>query len=285
MKKNAQLFTRLGASNDEMENLYGPLAGLIGTWSGNKGVNLVAVPDQKGSFKLLVAPYSETLTITALSSPTPNRGLHEIQHLPTLMYSLSIYNSIDNSLMHAENGIWNLIDKKADDGMDLLRLTSVPHGDSVAALGNSSVTKGRPDIDVNFSSNPTGPGIPPLGYSESQYNVEYVPGFVTRRPNQWLADHLTAQEAIGQKVIHTTNLPVSTLNKGGITNIPSLVTNANPTQFDSIFWIETVHDANTGQDFQQLQYTQNINIQFPIGPTFKGIINWPHVTVNTLIKQ
>jgi len=288
MKSLKQNFTRLGAPNKVVESMYGPLEGLIGTWSGNKGVNLVAVPNQQGGFKLLVAPYSETLTITALSSPTPNRGLHEIQQLPTLMYSLSIYNSIDNSLMHAENGVWNLIDPGVDNGFDILRLGSIPHGDSMTALGTASVTKGRPKIDATLDSTPTGPGIPPLGYSEAQYNQVIVPGFSNRLPNKWLIQHLDEQEKAGQKVTSTVNLPVSTANKGGISNIPSLVNNANPVRVDSVFWIETVHDANTGQDFKQLQYSQNVLIDFPIGPKFDpvgGRITWPHISVNTLIKQ
>jgi hypothetical protein len=54
-------FTRLGSPNNVVLQEYGTLSNLMGIWSGNKGVNLIAVPDQKGSFKLLVAPYSETI--------------------------------------------------------------------------------------------------------------------------------------------------------------------------------------------------------------------------------
>ena len=48
---------------------YGALTGLIGTWSGNQGYNMVALPNQQGGFGLLVAPYTETLTITAIPPP------------------------------------------------------------------------------------------------------------------------------------------------------------------------------------------------------------------------
>ncbi len=128
-------------SNSEIHKAHGDLSGLIGTWCGNQGLNLIAVPNQKGGFTLLVAPYYETLTVTALNSFTPNRGLKSIEFIPTLMYSLMIHNANDNSLMHAENGIWELLDGSKDiDGLNLARISTVPHGDAVMALGNSSTT-------------------------------------------------------------------------------------------------------------------------------------------------
>lgn len=280
--------SRLGAKNEEMAKKYGPLSGLIGTWSGNQGVNLIAVPNQKGDFTLLVAPYYETITVTALSSPTPNRGLKTIEQIPTLMYSLMIHDARDNSLMHAENGIWELLDGSEDnDGYNLARMGSVPHGDALMCLGNSSETNGRPNINGTLSSLPTGEGLPPvLGYTDVYTPNTYVDGFTTALPNQYLIDHLNTQEAAGQKVIHTTNLLVSTENNGGINNIPSITKNANATKMNAQFWIETVQDSNTGQTFQQLQYSQNITIDFPVRLSKPGTtIHWPHINVNTLIKQ
>ena len=277
-------FSRLGTSNELMAEKYGALSGLIGIWSGNKGVNLIAVPDQKGGFRLLVAPYSETLTVTALSSPTPNRGLKTIEQIPTLMYNLSIYNSIDNSLMHAENGIWELLDAPNNNGFDLARITTVPHGDAILALGNSSISNGRPPIDKRLSAIPTG-DIPIFGYTEGAYERVFVEGFDNQFPNKYLTDYLDFQETNGQKIISSTNLVVSTTN-GGITNIPSIQKNANARQFDSIFWLETVLDQATGTTFQQLQYSQNTIIDFPVKEnTGSQTIHWPHINVNTLVKQ
>jgi hypothetical protein len=279
-------FSRLGMSNEETLVLYGPLSTLIGTWTGNKGVNLIAVPDQKGGFKLLVAPYYETLTVTALSSPTPNRGLKTIEQIPTLMYSLIIHNAIDNSLMHAENGIWELLNGSPDNnGYNLARITTVPHGDAVMALGNSSVTNGRPNIDKTLSSLPTGT-IRPLDYNQVYFST-IVQGFTNATPNTYLTDYLDAQEKAGKVITSSTNLSVSTLNKGGgINNIPSINKNAAATDFSSIFWLETVKDKKSGKVFQQLQYSQNTTIDFPIKSNNPGeTINWAHINVNTLIKQ
>ncbi len=279
---------RLGASNPEIIEMYGALSGLIGTWSGNMGVNLIAVPDQKGSFTLLVAPYYETITVTALSSLTPNRGLTNIEFIPTLMYSLMIHNSLDNSLMHAENGIWELLDgSKSNDGYNIARIATVPHGDAVMALGKFSVINKRPPINRDLSAFPTGALPPGLGYTDVYGpQNEIVKGFKNAFPNLYLIDYLDVQEKKGQTIIKSTNLVVNTANSGGINNIPSIDKNADAAAFESIFWIETVKDKNTGKIFQQLQYSQNTTIDFPVKGTPKGkTIHWPHINVNTLIKQ
>jgi hypothetical protein len=280
-------FTRLGSPNNVVLQKYGPLSNLMGIWSGNKGVNLIAVPDQKGSFKLLVAPYSETLTITALSSPTPNRGLTKIDQIPTLMYSLSIYNSLDNSLMHAENGIWELIDPTDNEGFNLARITTVPHGDAVIAMGNSSVTP-QPAIDTKLSSLPfLSPGETfqlPLDYTQA-YEAPIVNGFDNQFPNTYLNNYLQAQLNSGMKINSSTNLVVSTDNLGAVSNIPSQKKNAVATKFNSVFWLESMVDTD-GNPFMQLQYSQNTTIDFPIKGTPAGkTIHWPHINVNTLIKQ
>jgi hypothetical protein len=280
-------FTRLGPPNTVVLQKYGPLSDLIGIWSGNKGVNLIAVPDQKGSFKLLVAPYSETLTITALSSPTPNRGLTKIDQIPTLMYNLSIYNSLDNSLMHAENGIWEFIDPTDNEGFNLARITTVPHGDAVIAMGNSSVTS-QPVIDTKLNSLPfLSPGETfqlPLDYTQA-YEAKIVNGFDNQFPNTYLNNYLQAQLKSGMKIISSTNLVVSTDNLGAVSNIPSQKKNASATKFNSIFWLESMMDIG-GNPFMQLQYSQNTTIDFPIKGTPAGkTIHWPHINVNTLIKQ
>jgi hypothetical protein len=65
--------------------------------------------------------------------------------------------------------------------------------------------------------------------------------------------------------------------KGRIGNIPFLVRNANVTEFKSTFWIETVRNPG-GTTFLQLQYTQRAILNF-------RNIDWPHISVATLIKQ
>ncbi|MCF0074701.1 heme-binding protein [Dyadobacter sp. CY261] len=275
---NAPQTIRLGGASTETNSMFGPLTDLIGTWVGNKGWNLVAVPNQKGGFLLLVQPYTETLTITPLSTPTPNRGTHVVQQVPTLLYSLRIHSNVDGSLLHAENGTWLLLNDCPDE-FSIARQASVPHGDSLLALGGSAVNSGAPNIPEISTLPITGPGSKPLGYTDPYLTP--LPGFTKTNPNA------TLQAAIaGQTITSTTTISVSTANKGGITNIPFIVQNANTTSFEATFWIETVENANTGGSFQQLQYSQTAIIEFI--PQFHDpskLIQWPHVNINTLVKQ
>ena len=95
--------------------------------------------------------------------------------------------------------------------------------------------------------------------------------------NLALQDALTAQAAQGLNVVKTTVLVISTANSGGILNIPFVTSNANATKMDAIFWIETVQQSD-GSEFLQLQYTQTVILNF-LG------IDWPHISVATLVKQ
>src|SRR3954468_9790055 len=110
---------------------FGPLSGLSGHWIGANGVNLIAVPNQKGSFTLLVAPYMETLTVSKIPATTPNRGLKTIENIPTLQYSMTVSeltDSLPGALMHVECGFWELPDPTLNGGFNIFRLASVLHG-------------------------------------------------------------------------------------------------------------------------------------------------------------
>jgi hypothetical protein len=267
---------------------FGNLTDLSGHWQGANGVNLIAVPDQKGGFTLLLAPYIETLTVSKIPATTPNRGLQKIENIPTLQYSTTISelnNARPGALMHVECGFWELSDPSLNAGFDIFRLASVPHGNAVEMMGKSSVAPGAPQIDVGTSALPfTSPNTDrlPLGYTDPYLNQKAVPGYSTSHPNQYLVDHLTKQQQAGLKVVETVTLQVSTGNAGGLENIASLRSNANPTRVDATFWIETLQ-APDGQRFRQLQYTQTVQIEFPIRGDKPGhTIVWPHVSVNTL---
>jgi len=84
---------------------------------------------------------------------------------------------------------------------------------------------------------------------------------------------LARQAEEGLKVVETINLPVSTKDSGGLVNIPFIVKNANATEMNSIFWIETLQRPD-GSRFLQLQYTQTVLL------VFDGV-EW----VATLIKR
>lgn len=268
--------------NEEID--FGNLSGLAGQWQGGNGFNMIAVPNQKGGFELLVAPYTETLIINKVPATTPNRGMQVIENIPTLQYSTTITVLDVGSLMHVEGGFWELSDPSLNDGFDVFRIASVPHGNAVEAMGNSFVTKGPPSIDSTLNGEPTG-DIPPgqkAGYMDEYIGRREYPDFSPVSPNDTLINYLKQQEASGLTVTETVTLQVSTTNKGGISNIASLRGPVTPTQFDATFWIETLQDKD-GHVFRQLQYSQRTLLEFPVSQDQPGqTIVWPHINVNTL---
>lgn len=264
---------------------YGPLTGLIGTWVGNQGYNMVALPNQQGGFGLLVAPYTETLTITAVPATTPDRGLTSIVQIPTLQYATSISDSRDGALMHVEAGFWETMPAAANGGFDIFRLATIPHGDALTAMGNATVIDGPPLIDTSLSGRPTGALPTNPGYLDVYGFPLEFPGYIPGEPNVYLNAVLQAQLASGTKVTSTTQLSISTLNQGGITNIAMVQDNTPTTQFDATWWIETLVDAQ-GNQTTQLQYSQRTLMSFPISSDTPGqTIVWPHININTLTLQ
>ena len=264
---------------------YGALTGLIGTWSGNQGYNMVALPNQQGGFGLLVAPYTETLTITAVPATTPDRGLTSIVQIPTLQYATTISDSRDGALMHVEAGFWETIPAADNGGFDIFRLATIPHGDALTAMGNATTVSGPPIIDVTLSGQPTGALPQTNGYLDVYGPpfefANYSPGF----PNHYLDYVLQQQQAAGMQIVSTTQLDISTLNQGGISNIAMVGANTPTTQFDATWWIETLVDAH-GNHSMQLQYSQRTLMSFPITGDAPGTtIVWPHININTLTLQ
>jgi hypothetical protein len=279
--KGIEGFVRLSGPADQITNELGPLADLVGTWVGNTGWNMIALP-QDGSFILLIRPYIETITFSALGALVPDR---QGQGNPTLLipglkYDLQISDASTNQPMHLENGMWLLIDPDTgNDGFSIARHATVPHGDSVAALGNSSTTGGAPSFPV-ISGVPD-PGPKPFpGYTEP-WTLHQGP-FDTQNVLNTLQEVVNAQ-----KIRSTTTISVDTNNSGGIVNIPFVVKNANASRFQCTYWIETIQGSTTDSTFNQLQYFQQTDLNFL--PTFGGpegsLIMWPHVNVNTLVKQ
>lgn len=281
-------FVRLAPENVVTD--LGPLAGLAGTWTGKKGWNLIAVPkpDAKDSFTLLVRPFYETITFTPLGVLVPDRGASEILNIYGLEYTLKVSDLLTNQPLHLENGMWLYTNDPQDpQGPTIVRHATVPHGNSVLALGDSKQADGPPDIPV-IDAFPVGnPFDPPLpGYTDPYLSppppkVPGQPPFSTKDPNEVLR-----AEIQGQNIVSTLTLSVSTqTGTGGIVNIPFIAQNANATAFSAAFWLETVQDQATGEQFSQLQYSQQTNLEFIKRGDGQGLITWPHVNVNTLVRQ
>ncbi|NOX76507.1 MAG: FABP family protein [Gammaproteobacteria bacterium] len=76
---------------------YGPLAGLIGVWKGDKGLDVAPEPDGSEN-----TPYHETITFTAIGDVTNA----ESQVLAVLHYRQIVQRKADDSVFHDETGYW-----------------------------------------------------------------------------------------------------------------------------------------------------------------------------------
>ena len=244
--------------------------------------------------------YYEELTFTAIHGTAPNRGGIGQQVSFTLFYAQRVYfaeGPNKDALVHAENGsLLLLLDQTQPLGpygngdlpglgnlvvqnsvaptqqFNLVKQVSVPHGNSILALGNyaGASTQGKPDIP---SASPLPTGVNTQQYSANDPVTNPQPA-LTANPNQVLVNALAARPCT-----NFLNLSLSTANgKGAVTNIGFEQQHANVSRYDFNYWLESFDGTD---NFTQLQYSQTITLQIPInGQT----VVFPHVTANTLTK-
>lgn len=300
----------------------GPLKLLPGKWANlpnlpGRGWNMIALPfvapKEAGfpfNYRLLVNQYNEELEFTLVDKAVPNRGVrlglgpdaNTDQFLVTLDYQQSIKQIAADDFpksglagpagaaIHHEPGLWLHMTNGITDSLNIARLATIPHGDSVLALGQSSEHPGRPSIpDIN--------GLP-IGVDQDLKNPYLAPYkhfndslfqglFNPVSPN----DLLEAANQ-GVEIEKTTVLDVdSTHPTGGVVNIPFIVRQANATVMKSTFWIQELKEKDkNGKPKLRLQYSQLVMLDFfkrvdglPPG-CCPGLIQWPHVSINTLEK-
>lgn len=298
----------------------GPLKHLIGTWT-NQNVpgtgqggpqapysyNVMPLPQTDpstpGGFILKNFSYYEELSFTAIHGNAPNRGGLGQQVAYTLFYEQRVYfaeGPNKDALVHAENGsllylqdstqplgpygngdrpgLGNRVVQNSvppTQAFNLAKQVAVPHGNSILALGAyagaGDTGRGVPQI----------PAVSPLprGVSDQPYSakdpVTNPQPELTANPNQALVNALKARPSTN--FLH---LAVSTANgKGAVTNIGFEQQHANVSRYDFDYWLESFDGSD---NYTQLQYSQTITLQIPIKGT---VINFPHVTVNTLTRK
>ena len=263
----------------------GPLHNLGGTWVGS-GFNLISLPDfaDNKPFRLKLSATRETLEFSQIGGNVPNRGSTGQQDINIfgLTYLQRVSDAVTNGALHIEPGLWLFVPETVvpKQGPTVVRQGSIPHGTSIMAQGDVIPTiHGGPSIQAVDSTpfNASGPLTNP-GYLDPFLNPQPLPpGFkqtYIKNPNQALQDAIASQTIVETVVLSVSTVP---LKCGGVLNIPFVVSNAEVTQMNAIFWIEKVRQPD-GTHFMQLQYTQTIILNFLN-------INWPHISVATLVKQ
>lgn len=274
---------------------------LEGAWFGNKGWNIIALPsrgstpDSQGDFKLLVIPYAETLDVRNAGAPARNRGGSLDQFVAALEYQQRVFNKESGEALHVENGMFMNLSEILDNDsqtqpipeFNVGRSGTIPHGDSIMLLSKPPFSvKGAPKIPDISSLPPDIGQQAPLGYLDP-YLVPHD-GINVGNPNATLRQDLEKQAGDGFEILETRTLVLDSNNAGAINNIPFIVRHANATRMQAIFWLEKVRNTQTGQEFDQLQYTQIIDLAFHLKfgqDDPNDLITWPHITINTMVKQ
>jgi hypothetical protein len=255
-------------------------------------------------YRLLLNQYNETLTFKFVDKAVPNRGVERngttvqtdqfvvaldyeqtINQIASEDFPVSEFAGSSGDGIHHEPGLWLHMVNENTNELDIARLATVPHGDSVLALGKFDEISGPPTIpDIN--------GLP-IGVNQD-LDHPYLSPYKKFHDNlfQNLFDPVNPNDLLkganeGVDIVKTTILPVDTLvESGGISNIPFVVKQANAAEMKSTFWIQELAEKDVhGNPKLRLQYSQIVLLDFfPRRDGFPGLIRWPHVSINTLEK-
>ena len=308
----------------------GPLQLLPGEWKGKgTGWNMIALPFQDAppspagfNYRLLMNQYDEELIFTFVDSGVPNRGLLDPvsgpdfdQFVVTLDYQQKIKQIIAEDFppstvagdpgldIHHEPGLWLYMKNLRTEGIDIARLASIPHGNSLVALGHSKTEKGMPaipkinglpigrfeDLDSGDYDFKTDDYLAPYKkfiddpFEGNGNNPAGFPGFNPMDMNAILRHANTNVD-----IVKTTTLSVDTkLENAGVVNIPFVVKEAEPVSMKSTFWIQELKKKDRdGKPKLRMQYSQVVMLNFfrPREDQLPGRAQWPHISINTLDK-
>ena len=290
------------------------LARLEGTWKNEpelrgRGWNMIALPfatqGTPFNFRLLLNQYDETLTFENVGGCIPNRGI-EIsgngavdtdQFIAGLDYQQSIaqIHAEDRPAsgragergdpIHHEPGLFLAMKNHTTRGHDIARLGTIPHGNALLALGNSSEIEGPPVIPdisglpIGVDQDLNGKYLEPYRhYRDDPFRGRFDP----TRPNALLR-FANARVDIAR----TTQFEFdSTAASGGILNIPFIERQADTTEVRATFWVQELEPRHAGAKPElRLQYSQVVMLDFFDRTDGEpGLIKWPHVSINTMVK-
>ena len=215
--------------------------------------------------------------------------------------------------IHKESGIFFTLSGLAgpcDDldapGPRIGRLATIPHGDTVLAMGFDGpqfITPGPPNFDdpqliAAFDALPEGlddrdlsnPYLAPYKFfADNPFKgVETrpgFPGFSSVAPLGLLKGSIERAFAGSQTtILETTTIHVDSDISGNVSNIPFVNCEAQASKVTAVFWIQRL-EVDGATRFA-LQYAQRVLLDF--GQRFDGQpgrMRWPHITINTLIRS
>jgi hypothetical protein len=278
----------------EVANSLGPLAGLVGKWSG-QGFNVIWRPAQTAAEDrfLELNVTSEQLEFVPIPGPIPNRGLLQPDiNMFGLTYLQQISDTNLNAGLHIESGLWAAIPATSDltETPTVARLASIAHGTTILAQGIADVSAAPAIEDISIEPFPIGSPGTKIQFPEqvlaTPSNSRTADAGLTGITQQMVDNPSTVLKSAiaGQHIQATTMLQVSTSaarRPGGGTANTAFLTgaahgpNAEAAHVAATFWLETI-EGDPGP--RQLQYAQIVLLNF-------NRMSWPHVTVATLRKN
>ena len=304
---------QMGQSGRVGDEDLGPFAQLPGKWTNEPelpgaGFNMISLPfaPDEGplDYRLLLNRYNETLEFDLVDKAVANRGIQRgdsltesDQFVVTLDYMQSIVQVAAADFpqsgqagrkeqgIHREPGLWLHMKNQTFDGVDIARLSTIPHGDSVLAMGSSRVIDGPPSIPpLNGLVEGATTDLehfylsPYKHFHENPFEGQFDP----------VHPHTVLEKANkGVEIVKTIELSVdTTASSGGISNIPFVTKQAEATRMKSTFWIQQLAEQDAqGRPKMRLQYLQVVMLDFfPRPDGTPGLMGWPHVSVNTLVR-
>jgi len=283
----------------------GPLKEIVGTWTGNEGYMVIAVPQigskpsGVGDFKLIQTSYREELCIKPLGAPVKQRGGNINQDNIVCTYEKTVFdtNKFPNqpdkqTIIHVENGMFYYLDNlttqpgnkpvvgtKHKPPYAIARSACVPHGDAAMLFGSHPITSdGPPDIPHI--------AVEPFTVPAQTFAPGYLNQYITQPgANNQPTDKLRKALSSGPNVNSTVHFQFDTTNDGGVLNTHFIKDRANAKEFKADWWVETGVNKE-GKEVKQLQYAEVAKLSFHHveGGDPKILIQWPHVFVNTLTK-
>ena len=167
---------------------YGPLAGLIGTWKGDKGMDVA--PDPNGKEE---NPYFETILFEAIGNVTNANK----QVLAALRYHQVVSRKSDQKVFHNETGYW-MWDKES--GVVMHSLT-IPRG--VCVLAGGKVENGATILEVRASLGDKDWGIVQAPFMRDKARTTAFAHKITVSDSQLVYSETTMLEIYGKPFEHT----------------------------------------------------------------------------------
>lgn len=134
---------------------FGPLAGLIGTWYGDEGVNISYDYDVK---KVIETRYTETATFNIVGDVTNGN-----QTLWVLDYTTAAKRVGEEDVFHTELGYWLWDPARSE----VMRCFMVPRGSTILAGGQSSANATQFDMEAKI-------GEEAFGVLSNPYLIEHA---------------------------------------------------------------------------------------------------------------